>query len=233
MKIKSITLAVAGLVFVAFTACNSGSTSSSKADVKIESKTDSIAYALGHSIGGNLLNQFPGMNPEIIAKAMVEGYNEEENTLYASAQDADTAIRAYLKSESDRKATENKEKGEAFLAENAKKDGVKVTDSGLQYEVIKEGNGPKPTAKSTVNVMYHGTTIDGTVFDSSIERGDTVSFPVTGVIKGWTEGLQLMNVGSEYKLYIPSDLAYGTRGAGAKIGPNSTLIFDVKLIGIK
>ena len=230
---KSITIALAGLVVVAFTACNGGSTGLSKANTKITNEKDSIAYALGHSIGGNLSNQFPGINPNIIANAIVEAYNGEENKLYASSKEADTAIRAYLKSESDRTANENKEKGEEFLAENAKKEGIKITDSGLQYEIIKEGDGPKPTKENTVSVMYHGTTIDGEVFDSSVERGDTVSFPVTGVIKGWTEGLQLMNVGSKYRFYIPSDLAYGKRGAGGKIGPNSALIFDVELIDIK
>lgn len=231
MKTRNLILALVAIAFIGFTACNSGSTSSAPA--KMESKTDTIAYTLGHSIGNNLLNQFPGIDPELIAKGLIDGYNKAENPCYATPEESDMAIRTYLRSESDRKANENKEKGEAFLAENAKKDGIKVTDSGLQYEVVKEGDGPKPTTESTVSVTYHGTTIDGEVFDSSVERGDTVSFPVTGVIKGWTEGLQLMSVGSKYKFYIPADLAYGARGAGAKIGPNSALIFDVELIDIQ
>ena len=120
--------------------------------------------------------------------------------------------------------------GKAFLAENAKKEGVKVTESGLQYIVIKEGEGEKPVAEDTVEVHYRGTTIDGTEFDSSYKRGAPATFGVTQVIPGWTEALQLMTVGSKYQLFIPSDIAYGPRGAGGQIGPNETLIFEVELL---
>ena len=126
---------------------------------------------------------------------------------------------------------DTKAKGEQFLAENALKEGVKVTESGLQYEVLKMGKGPKPTATSTVKVHYHGTLIDGTVFDSSVERGEPISFPLDGVIAGWTEGLQLMPVGSKFRFYIPQELGYGARNAGS-IPPYSTLIFEVELLGI-
>lgn len=126
-----------------------------------------------------------------------------------------------------------KEEGEAFLAANALRNEVKTTASGLQYEVLEEGNGPKPTAASTVKVHYEGTLIDGTVFDSSYQRGEPIEFPLSGVIKGWTEGLQLMPVGSKYKLYIPYELAYGERGAGASIPPYAALIFTVELLEIK
>jgi len=126
-----------------------------------------------------------------------------------------------------------KEEGEAFLAANALRKEVKTTASGLQYEVLEEGNGPKPTAASTVKVHYEGTLIDGTVFDSSYQRGEPIEFPLSGVIKGWTEGLQLMPVGSKYKLYIPYELAYGERGAGASIPPYAALIFTVELLEIK
>ena len=125
------------------------------------------------------------------------------------------------------------EKGKAYLAENAKKDGVKVTASGLQYEVIKEGTGKKPAATDTVSVHYEGTLINGQVFDSSIRRGQPVEFPLNRVIPGWTEGVQLMSVGSKYRFVIPSNLAYGEHGAGGAIGPNETLIFEVELLDIK
>lgn len=126
-----------------------------------------------------------------------------------------------------------KEEGEKFLAENAKREGVKVTSSGLQYEVMEATLGQKPKATDTVKVHYEGTLIDGTVFDSSYKRGESISFPLNGVIKGWTEGLQLMSVGSKYKFFIPYQLAYGERGAGASIPPYAALIFTVELLGIE
>ncbi len=126
-----------------------------------------------------------------------------------------------------------KEKGEAYLAENAKKEGVKTTPSGLQYKVIKEGTGKQPTTSSTVKVHYRGTLINGTEFDSSYKRNEPIDFGVTQVIKGWTEGLQLMKEGAKYQLFIPSNLAYGPRGAGGVIGPDETLIFEVELLEVK
>jgi FKBP-type peptidyl-prolyl cis-trans isomerase len=128
---------------------------------------------------------------------------------------------------------DNKKAGEDFLAENAKKEGVVVTPSGLQYEILKEGNGALPTDNDRVKVHYHGTLLDGTVFDSSVERGQTISFPLNGVIKGWTEGLQLMKEGAKYEFIIPSYLAYGERGTpGGPIGPNATLYFEVELFKV-
>lgn len=127
---------------------------------------------------------------------------------------------------------ENLDKGNAFLAENAKKEGVKTTASGLQYEVIKEGDGAKPKATDEVKVHYHGTLIDGKVFDSSVERGEPAEFPLNRVIPGWTEGVQLMSKGSKYRFFIPYDLAYGDRGAGADIKPYSALVFEVELLDI-
>jgi len=139
----------------------------------------------------------------------------------------------YSNSTNQKAAALNQEKGSAFLAENAKKDGVKTTASGLQYEVLQSGNGENhPTASSTVRVHYHGTLIDGTVFDSSVDRGETISFPLNRVIPGWTEGVQLMKVGDKFRFYIPSNLGYGDRSAG-KIPAGSTLIFDVELFEIQ
>ena len=130
------------------------------------------------------------------------------------------------------KATANLKAGQEFLAANASKPGITTLPSGLQYEVLTEGSGPKPSATNKVTCHYHGTLIDGTVFDSSMKRGQPATFPLNMVIKGWTEALQLMGTGSKWRLYLPSDLAYGDRQASAQIGPNSTLIFDVELLGI-
>jgi FKBP-type peptidyl-prolyl cis-trans isomerase FkpA/FKBP-type peptidyl-prolyl cis-trans isomerase FklB len=127
-------------------------------------------------------------------------------------------------------AAENLARGRAFLEENASKDGITVTASGLQYEVLQEGDGPSPSARSTVTVHYRGTLLDGSQFDSSYERGEPISFPLNRVIAGWTEGLQLMQVGASYRFFIPSELAYGSHGAGGAIGPNETLIFEVELL---
>jgi FKBP-type peptidyl-prolyl cis-trans isomerase FklB len=128
---------------------------------------------------------------------------------------------------------ENTAAGKTFREENAKKDGVKVLPSGLQYKVLKSGSGKTPTATDKVSTHYHGTLIDGTVFDSSVERGEPVSFPVDGVIPGWTEALLLMKEGDKWQLVVPPDLAYGERGAGGRIGPNSTLIFEVELLSVE
>jgi FKBP-type peptidyl-prolyl cis-trans isomerase len=230
MKNRNLIIAFAAIVVFGISACNGGSISGKS--VKVQSQTDSVAYALGHSVGANLKNQFPDVNPEIIAQAMMEAFQGKEDKIFPKPQDADTYIRTYMRVASEKKAVNNKEKGEAFLAQNAKKAGIKVTPSGLQYEIIKDAQGDKPTLESTVKVNYHGTTIDGEVFDSSVERGEPATFPLNGVIKGWTEGLQLMSVGSKYKFYIPAELAYGNRQAGGKIGPNSTLIFEVELLEI-
>lgn len=230
MKIKNLVVILTLVLLAAFTACDNSKSASSSAVV--ETEVDSVALSLGYSIGANLKEQFPDVNAALIAEGIVKSFDGEANPLFASEQEADMAIRAYLQEESVRQAQANVEKGEAFLAENAKRDGVMVTESGLQYEVLTEGDGPKPTAENTVKVHYHGTTIDGEVFDSSVDRGEPAQFPLNGVIPGWTEGVQLMSVGSKYKLYVPADLAYGERGAGGMIGPNSTLVFEVELLEI-
>ncbi len=147
-------------------------------------------------------------------------------------QEADDVFRRHITMLQQQAAKNALSEGEAFLAENAKRSEVTVTDSGLQYEVLESGDGAKPTSDQNVEVHYHGTLINGTVFDSSVERRKSITFPVTGVIPGWVEALQLMNVGDRWKLFIPYNLAYGERGAGANIPPYSTLIFEVELISI-
>jgi FKBP-type peptidyl-prolyl cis-trans isomerase FklB len=138
-----------------------------------------------------------------------------------------------LKALFEAKSNKNLEAGQIYLAENGKRPEVTTTDSGLQYEVIKMGDGVKPTAAQTVNCHYHGTTIEGVVFDSSVQRGKTIEFPLNRVIKGWTEGLQYMPVGSKFRFFIPADLAYGDQQISAEIGPNSTLLFEVELFGVR
>jgi FKBP-type peptidyl-prolyl cis-trans isomerase len=155
-----------------------------------------------------------------------------QDEMMTALQTFQTTMMERQQAKAEREASENITAGEAFLAENASKEGVMVTESGLQYKVITEGSGPKPQATDQVTVHYRGTLLDGTEFDSSYSRGEPATFGLNQVIPGWTEGVQLMNVGSKYEFYIPANLAYGERGAGASIGPNSTLIFEVELISI-
>lgn len=197
-----------------------------------------LSYALGLSMGNNFKSSgIEEMNIKEFAEgvaAVFEGtqpkmsYDEAKNVI----REFFTALEEKQNAAAAKMGEVNKAAGEAFLAENAKRPEVKTTESGLQYEVINEGKGDKPAASDTVVVHYTGTLIDGTVFDSSVERGTPATFGVTQVIPGWVEALQLMQVGAKWRLYIPSDLAYGPRGAGGAIGPNSTLIFDVELIQI-
>ena len=193
---------------------------------------DTLSYSVGVLVAQNLKQQgLDKVNPADLAKAIEDVV--EGNDLKVALQDANRNVQTYMQQAQQRAQAANAEKGKKFLEDNKSKEGVKVTDSGLQYKVLTEGTGKMPKASDEVTVHYEGTLIDGTVFDSSYKRGQPTSFPLNGVIKGWTEGLQLMKEGAKYRFYIPSELAYGARGAGAQIGPNSTLIFDVELLEIK
>lgn len=190
-----------------------------------------VSYALGLSIGQNFkASGFEG----IIAEDFLAGLNAvlEETEPTMTIDEAKSVINQYFQEVQQRAIRLNKEAGEEFLKINGHKAGVTTLPSGLQYEIIKEGSGKKPQLKDTVRCHYHGTLINGVVFDSSMDRGEPAEFPLQGVIKGWTEILQLMPVGSKWKVTIPSDLAYGDRGAGQHIQPGSTLIFIIELLDI-
>ena len=193
------------------------------------------SYGIGLQMGEQLRSQpFEGLDISAVAAGIADAFDSAESKVsQAELQAAFQTISARMQVEADEQAKILGAAGAEFLAENAKKEGVQVTASGLQFEVITQGEGETPTAESTVSVHYHGMLVDGSVFDSSVERGQPAEFPVGGVIAGWTEALQLMPVGSKYKLTIPADLAYGERGAGAAIGPHATLVFEVELLAIK
>ncbi len=203
---------------------------------------DNELYTRGLEIGSNMNQQFSRseylfndstieLRLDLIRRGLLENLKQEANVIM-TAEEATEWLNKTMEAKAAEKNKDAAAKGEAFLAENAKREGVFITESGLQYEVVTMGEGEKPTAESTVKVHYHGTLIDGTVFDSSVQRGEPIEFPLNGVIKGWTEGLQLMPVGSKFILYIPYQLAYGERGAGELIGPYEALIFEVELLEI-
>jgi len=198
---------------------------------------EKASYSIGVSIGKNFKAQSADLNLETVLQGMKDAV-EGKKTLMTDQEIQETmmSFSAQMRAKAQEKQKEagekNRKEGEAFLAENKKKDGVKTTPSGLQYKVITMGTGTKPTTNDTVVTHYRGTLIDGTEFDSSYKRGEPATFPVTGVIKGWTEALQLMPVGSKWQLFIPSELAYGPSGRPS-IPPSSTLLFDLELISIK
>lgn len=219
-------LFILGIV-VTFVACNQTSYN----NVELNTQMDSVSYSLGISVANNLKSSgFESIENQAVASAFSDVF--EGNEVKINDEDANMLIQDYFVELSQKKSQEAISTGQAFLDENGKKEGVTTTASGLQFEVLTNGTGATPVEKDQVTVHYHGTLVDGTVFDSSVERGQPATFPVNGVIPGWVEALQLMNVGSKYKLYIPSDLAYGERGAGGSIGPNETLIFEVELLSI-
>ncbi|MDQ6956218.1 MAG: FKBP-type peptidyl-prolyl cis-trans isomerase [Mariprofundaceae bacterium] len=223
---------------VAMLAACSQQESSAPKQAALDTELSKVSYAIGLDVA----NSLKGLGTDIDRAAFTEALNVQLDGAKArlSAEEAIKIKQAFFQKRAEKQAEErktagaaNKAKGEKFLAENAKKDGVTTTASGLQYEVLKMGDGAKPVATDKVKVHYRGTLLDGTEFDSSYKRGQPISFPLNGVIKGWTEGVQLMPVGSKFKFYIPSALAYGERGAGAAIAPNSTLVFEVELLAIE
>ncbi|HEX7915115.1 FKBP-type peptidyl-prolyl cis-trans isomerase [Rudaea sp.] len=206
-------------------------------DAKFKSEKEKFGYLVGTKVGENLSQIKDEVDQAALVAALQESLKgvkpkltpEELNQVNQEFMQKHQAAAMAKRAE---EAKKNQADGDAFLAKNKAKAGVKTTESGLQYEVIKEGTGPKPKATDTVKVEYVGTKIDGTKFDASADHGGPATFPLNGVIPGWTEGVQLMSVGSKYKLYVPSKLAYGENGPGP-IGPNATLIFDVTLVGIE
>lgn len=212
------------------------SQSGSVKNVKLETPADSAGYAIGILIGTNNKEQIksaPGgssINLEAMIAAFRAASLEEEGAM--TMEQSEQFIRTFFEKEGEKEGQVTLEAGNKFLEENKSREGVQTTESGLQYEVLTEGTGPKPVATDMVRVHYHGTLIDGTVFDSSVDKGQPAVFGVGQVIPGWTEALQMMPVGSKWKIYIPSKLGYGERGAGGDIKPNSALIFEVELLEI-
>jgi FKBP-type peptidyl-prolyl cis-trans isomerase FklB len=197
----------------------------------MNNEIDSLSYALGISIANNIKSQgIDEISADLFKRGLKDVYSGGDTLM--DVNQANEIINTYFQGAVKRKSEVSKKIGADFLAENGKKDGVSTTASGLQYKVVKMGTGPKPSINDKVTTHYHGTLINGKVFDSSVERNQPASFPVGGVIKGWQEALQLMPVGSKFILYVPYDLAYGDRGAGPSIGPYETLIFEVELLSI-
>ena len=199
----------------------------------LKDSKDKVSYSIGLNIGFNLKKQNVSINPDTFVLGLKDALAGKPQMTDEQVKETMTAFEKEMIDKQKAAGVKNGADGEKFLAENKKKEGVKTTASGLQYKVVKEGSGAQPKEKDTVMANYRGTLIDGTEFDSSYTRGQPATFPVSGVIKGWTEALQMMKVGSKYQLFIPANLAYGERAIGPDIGPNSTLIFEVELLDVK
>ena len=206
--------------------------------LELKDQKDKESYSLGYQFGQSLKSQGVDINLDIYGSGIKDAFGGKEpqmsqEEIRATLTSLQQRLMAAQQKELKEKAAKNLEEGKKFLVENQKKGGIKTLPSGLQYKVLTEGSGKMPKAEDTVTVNYKGTLIDGTEFDSSYKRGQPATFQVKGVIKGWTEALQLMKQGAKWQLFIPPDLAYGDRGAGRDIGPNATLIFEVELISVK
>ena len=200
---------------------------------QLKDQKDKVSYSIGMQIGFNLSRQKVDINPDVLAAGIKDSLAGKPQLNPDQVKEIMATFEKDMEQKQKESGEKNKAEGAKFLEENRKKEGVKTTASGLQYKVVKDGNGAQPKASDTVTVNYRGTLINGTEFDSSYKRGQPATFPVNGVIKGWTEALQLMKVGSKYQLFIPANLAYGDRAMGPALGPNSTLIFEVELVGIQ
>jgi FKBP-type peptidyl-prolyl cis-trans isomerase FklB len=200
---------------------------------QLKDQKDKVSYSIGMQIGFNLARQKVDINPDVLAAGIKDSLAGKPQLNPDQVKEVMATFEKDMEQKQKDSGEKNKAEGTKFLEENKKKEGVKTTASGLQYKVLKDGNGPQPKASDTVTVNYRGTLINGTEFDSSYKRGQPASFPVNGVIKGWTEALQLMKVGSKYQLFIPSNLAYGERSVSPDLAANSTLIFEVELLDAK
>lgn len=222
-------------IFVIITVCFLAvATFAEEKSIELKDTKDKASYSIGLNIGSNIKRQGIDLNTDAMLAGMKDALSGKKPLLNdGEVREAMMSLEKDMQQKQVAAAQKNTAEGEKFLAENKAKPGVKTTASGLQYKVEKEGKGAQPKANDMVTVNYRGTLINGTEFDSSYKRGQPATFPVGGVIKGWTEALQLMKVGSKYQLVIPSSLAYGERGAGRDIEPNSTLIFDVELLDVK
>jgi len=230
---KKTTLVLLIVFLLAMIGCNKPAE-----EKKIETEDQKASYAVGYNMGIGLRDISESIDMEIVLKGMLDAVNDVETTM--TNEEMQKMLQEFWQEERKKQmekrkvqAETNKVEGEAFLKKNSQKEGVKTTESGLQYIVLKEGDGPKPKVTERVKVHYKGTLLDGTEFDSSYSRNEPAVFPLQRVIKGWTEGLQLMKVGAKYKFFVPSELAYGVNGARGAIGPNATLIFEVELLGIE
>lgn len=235
-----------GVLFAAvmLAACGSNESGNDVAKVSLDDNISKVSYSLGYLAANELLNSGEEFNADAFLGGFTHGMKDvDEKELRLTEEEMHEAIAEYqqekmaemlaAQEKQQAQSAELEEQGKAFLEENAKKEGVTVLESGLQYEVLEEGEGgAKPKAEDTVKTHYHGTLVDGTVFDSSVERGEAVEFPVNGVIDGWQEALQLMSAGDKWRIVLPPELAYGEQGAGGMIGPNATLVFEVELLEI-
>jgi len=226
------------LIAIALVLSLFGGTAMTQKKLVPKSQKEKVSYSIGMNLGKNMKIQGIEVNEALLIQGLKDALAgskglmteaEMEATMSTFQQEMMNKMQAKQKVDGEK----NKKEGEAFLAANKKKEGVVTLPSGLQYKILKAGNGTRPTASQTVQVHYRGSFIDGTEFESSYKQGQPAEFPVGQVIKGWVEGIQLMSVGAKWQLFIPSDLAYGANGAGQKIGPNTTLIFEIELLAIK